>query len=119
MLKKQNIFQRMFSFAGEMERGEFWSDVAMRIISCFCAMIVCCIVLAVAVPVETEELIEITNIVVPILGVVWILPIIPRTRRRLRDAGYSAKTYYWLLLPGIGGVAFVVRLCGQSASDKK
>ena len=119
MHKRTNIFQRIFTFSGEMGRGEFWSGLVPRVIGAFCSMVIAGIVVAVVVPGDTEQLIVITNWVTRILGILWMLPVIPQTRRRLRDAGYPAKSYYWLLLPVIGWIVFIMRLCGPGVSNKK
>ena len=112
--KKPNIFQRNFSFAGQIGMAEFWSEVGVRLISLMCMAILTCIVIVVAVPGDTEDLIAIVDLVMPVLAVLWIGPIIALTRRRLRDAGYSARSYLWLLLPVIGWIIFLIHLCSKS-----
>ncbi len=112
--QKPNFFQRNFSFKGEMSVGEFWSEMGVRIISFLCAAIMLCIAIVVMVPGETKELIVIVDISVPILAILWVIPMIAMTRRRLRDAGFSAKSYLWLLLPVIGWIVFVALLLKKS-----
>ena len=116
MFKKRNFLWRTFNFSGYISAGNFWSDLAVRLISFFCAMIVMCIVISAVVPGDTEQIIALCESLVPVLALVWGAPIVPLTRRRLRDAGYSAKSYFWLLIPGIGLIAFVARLCGKSVA---
>ncbi|MBE6974848.1 MAG: DUF805 domain-containing protein [Ruminococcaceae bacterium] len=44
-----------------------------------------------------------------------LIPGLAITVRRLRDAGYKWTTYFWLLLPLVGAIIFLVRLCKKSA----
>ena len=113
--KRQNIFQRLFSFSGKIGRGEFWSELLTRLISLICMAIVLCFVIVSVVPGDTEHLTRVTDAAMPFLLVLWAVPVVALTRRRLRDAGFSAKSYLWLLLPVVGWVIFVVRLCRDSA----
>ena len=94
-----------------MERGEFWSEVGVRVIGFICAAIMLCILLAVLVPADTQELINLVDVTILILGLCWGVTIIAMSRRRLRDAGFGAKSYLWLLLPVVGWIVFLVRLC--------
>ena len=117
--RKQSFLHRTFTFDGCMTVSQFWTELGIRMISCVCGAILACILIAVVVPGDTQELIVVANNVVPIFVVVWWLPVIPMTRRRLRDAGYTAKSYLWLLLPGIGTLVFLVRLCAKSVVGQK
>ena len=105
----------MFTFSGYISPGQFWSEIVTRVIGFFCASIMLCIVASVAVPDDTEDIVAVVNILVPILGILWLIPIVVLTRRRLRDAGYSARSYLWLLLPVVGWAVFIVRLCARTA----
>ena len=112
--KQPNIFERNFSFAGKMDFIEFWQEVGMRVITLLCCSILLCIFIVVMVPGDTEYLIGVVNIAVPILAAIWAVSVVALSRRRLRDAGYSAKSYLWLLLPVIGWIIFIVCLCKKS-----
>ena len=112
--KKPNFFRRNFSFSGYMTSGEFWSEMGIRVISFLCAVILLSILIVVVVPGNTEELITVTEVAIPILAVFWAIPMVAMTRRRLRDGGFTAKTYLWLLLPAAGLIIFIVRLCAKS-----
>lgn len=118
LFEKKYFLWRSFTFSGYISRGQFWSEIAMRIIGFFCATIILCIVVSVAIPADTERVVALVNILLPILGLIWLIPIIALTRRRLRDGGYSAKSYLWLLIPGIGLIAFIARLCSGTAKRK-
>ena len=114
LMKGPNIIKRNFTFTGYLTAGEFWSEIGMRIISLLCAVIVTCILISVCLPGTSEDKLAVTNIVTPLLALVWFIPMICMTRRRLRDAGHSAKSYLWLLLPVIGWLIFLGQLCGKS-----
>ena len=42
------------------------------------------------------------------------LPMLAITVRRLNDAGYSVKSFCWLLIPVLGQIAFFARLLSKS-----
>ena len=119
LVEKKYFLWRIFTFSGYISPGQFWSEIAMRLIGYFCAVIILCIVVSAKVQGDTEELVELVNILVPILGVLWSFPILALTRRRLRDAGYTARSYLWLLLPVAGWIVFVIRLCSRTAQRGK
>ncbi len=112
--KKPNFFRRNFSFSGVIEATHFWSEIGVRVIGWLCASVLLSILISVLIPGTTEQLIELTNVVIPIFTIIWIIPMVALTRRRLRDAGYSAKSYLWLLLPVVGWIIFIVLLCRRS-----
>ncbi len=45
---------------------------------------------------------------------VLLLPSIAVTTRRFRDAGKSFNNFFWLLLPVIGWIVFIVKLSAES-----
>ena len=118
LFQKKSFLWRMFTFSGYISPGQFWTEIAIRFIGFFCATLILCIVLSVTVATDTEGVIALVNIFVPVLGILWLIPVIVLTRRRLRDAGYSAKSYLWLLIPVVGLVVFLVRLCSRTVPRK-
>lgn len=118
LMKGPGFFKRNFSFSGHMTAGEFWSDLGIRLIELLCAAILVCILVAVLVPGTTEELVTVSNIAVSVPTVFWFASTAAKTRRRLRDGGYTAKAYLWLLLPGIGTIVFIARLCAKSVPEE-
>ena len=118
LFKRGNFLFRTFSFKGYISVSAFWSDLPIRLISLFCAVILMCIAVSVCVPGEVEEIVTLCQWIVPVLALLWLIPVIPLTRRRLRDAGYTAKAYLWLLLPVIGWIIFIIKLCAKSVPRK-
>ncbi len=49
-----------------------------------------------------------------VYSIAALIPGIAITVRRLRDAGYKWTSYFWLLLPIVGQIIFIVRLCKPS-----
>ena len=117
--KPQNFFQRNFSFAGTVSRGEFWSDVGVRLISWLCAAVMLGMLFSVTIPADTQTVTNITEIAAIVLGAIWFVSIVAMSRRRLRDAGLGAKSYLWLLLPVIGWIVFIGMLCRKTAISEK
>ena len=118
LIQKRYFLWRMFTFSGYISPSQFWAEIPLRLISFFCATIFLCIVLSVATPGDVENVIALVDIILPILGLLWVIPIIALTRRRLRDAGYSAKSYLWLLIPVVGLIVFIMRLCSKTVPRK-
>ncbi len=116
--QKMGLLHRIFTFSGHISPREFWSEIGIRIIGFLCAVILMCILVSATVPGTTEEILALVNILVPILAVLWVIPMVALTRRRLRDAGQSPKTYFWLLLPVVGWIIFIVVLCKPTQERK-
>ena len=118
LVQKRYFLWRIFTFSGYISPSQFWSEIALRLIGFFCATIFLCIALSVAIPGDVERILALVDVLLPVLGVLWLIPIVALTRRRLRDAGYSAKSYLWLLIPVVGQIVFIVRLCCKTAPRK-
>ncbi|MBE6974718.1 MAG: DUF805 domain-containing protein [Ruminococcaceae bacterium] len=114
LYKKPNFFRQKFSFEGVLGVGEFWSEVGISVIGYLCLIIVACIAISVLVPGTTEELNSYTGWAALAFAVFHVLRIVALSRRRLRDAEYTAKSYLWLLLPVVGWIIFLARLCKKS-----
>lgn len=115
--KQQNIFQRSFSFKGTMSRNLFWNEAGIRVISLLCAVVLAAVAICIIVPADVQTLTLICEITACVLTLLWTVSLLAMTRRRLRDAGYGAKSYLWLLLPVIGWIVFICRLCAKSADE--
>lgn len=111
MTKEKYLLRRRLKKAERMSVSMFWSECAVSVISCLCAVIILTLVLSVTLPVSTERLTQIAEYSACAMALLWCIPIAVNTRRRLRDAGYSAKAYLWLLLPFAGWLVFVALLC--------
>ncbi len=111
MTKEERMVRRKLRKPQRMTVTAFWSDCAVRVISYLCALILMTIVLSVVLPVSTQLLTNIADVAAIVLAVLWCIPVIRNTRRRLRDTDHTAKAYLWLLLPVIGWIVFVALLC--------
>lgn len=118
MMKRKYTVLRKLKGAERMSVGIFWSECAVQVISYLCAVVVMTMVLSLTLPVSTEKLTRIVHYVAYGMIFVWCIPIVRNTRRRLRDAGYSAKAYLWLLLPFVGWLVFVVLLCKKGSLQR-
>ena len=114
MYRKPNILRDFFAFSGRVSANAFWSSFFVSLVIVFCLLIVVCMVVSAAVPGDVEELAKIMDWISAGMGAIWFVRITALSRRRLRDAGYSAKSYLWLLLPVVGFIVLFVRLCVRS-----
>ena len=114
----KNMYKRphYFSFSGQMTAPEFWSSLGTGLIGAFCVLMVLCMLLCTVVPAELAQLSQTMNWMTLAVCLVWLVRVAAISRRRLRDAGFTAKSYLWLLIPVVGLVIFAVtRLCARSA----
>lgn len=114
MFRRDAWLRRKLKLKRTMSVGAFWSECGVKVISYICAAIVLAIILSVTLPLSTEKLTDVTEYAAVVLAVLWCIPIARNTRYRLRDAGYTAKAYLWLLLPIVGWVIFVALLFAKS-----
>ena len=113
----KNMYKKphFFSFSGRATVGEFWSSFFASLMGSFATGILLCIVLVLMVPGEVEELAWLAEWVSMANSLFWFMHIAAVSRRRLRDAGFTAKSYLWLLVPGLGMIVFIFgRLCERS-----
>ena len=116
----KNIYKKphFFSFKGWLTVSEFWSSVFTSLLSSFCMLIVLCILLCIFVPGDVEKLDRIMRWGAIANALFWFIHIVALSRRRLRDAGFTAKSYLWLLLPVVGWLIFIfTRLCARSVDN--
>ncbi len=105
---------RMLKRKETMSAAVFWSELCLKIISYFCAVIIMILILSSVLDETTERLTLIVEYVALGMVPLWCIPIARNTRCRLRDAGYTAKAYLWLLLPIVGWIVFIVLMCAKS-----
>lgn len=97
-----------------MTPSVFWSEFGVKMISYLCVAILMAMVLSAVLPMSTEQITRIVEYAALGLAVLWCIPIARNTRYRLRDAGYTAKAYLWLLLPIVGWLIFIALLFAKS-----
>lgn len=118
MIKSKYPLFRKLKASQTMTVIAFWSECATQAIGCFCSMIGLLIVLSVIIGDDMEKINRFAEYGTIALIVLWSIPVIRNTRYRLQDAGYGKKAYLWLLLPVIGWIIFIVRLCAKSLPRK-
>ena len=118
MIKSKYPLFRKLKASQTMTVIAFWSECATQAIGCFCSVIGMLILLSVIIGDDMEKINRFAEYGTIALIVLWSIPVIRNTRYRLQDAGYGKKTYLWLLLPVIGWIIFIVRLCAKSLPRK-
>ena len=101
---------RKLNMLPTMSVAHFWSECLTSVIGCLCAVILMILILSVTIPVSEEQLTRIVEYAACGMVLLWCIPIARNTRYRLRDAGFTAKAYLWLLLPVIGWLIFIALL---------
>ncbi len=118
MIKSKYPLFRKLKASQTMTVSIFWSECATQAIACFCSMIGMLILLSVIIGDDMEKINRFAEYGTIALIVLWGIPVVRNTRYRLQDAGYGMKTYLWLLLPIIGWIVFIIRLCAKSLPRK-
>lgn len=118
MIKSKYPLFRKLKASQTMTVIAFWSECATQAIGCFCSMIGLLILLSVIIGDDMEKINRFAEYGTVALILLWSIPVIRNTRYRLQDAGYGKKTYLWLLLPVMGWIIFIVRLCAKSLPRK-
>lgn len=67
-----------------------------------------------ALHLSPEEATNFAREIVALYALASFVPMLSAAVRRLRDAGYSAKSFFWLLIPVFGQIAFFARLCSKT-----
>ena len=112
-----NMWKHILDFSGKTTRRHFSSALVQYVVYGFLVAIVEAIVFARLFGAENYQ-----PIVYSPYGIYCMLGCIALTSmsvRRLRDAGYGPKTFFLLLIPGLGLIAFAVRLWGKSMGTEK
>ena len=100
---------RIFDFTGKTTRRTFFTGVLM-LIPTGIVMLFVEILIAFLRSVPEYQ----TSLLMYIYGFAMIVGLFSSMVRRLNDAGYSARSLWWFLVPGIGGIAILARLCMKS-----
>ncbi|MBP3479052.1 MAG: DUF805 domain-containing protein [Oscillospiraceae bacterium] len=96
-------------FSGRTERWTYWKTMLTCWVLGFTIMLLDAVFSVMILRTTTPLL-----ILFRLYSVLWILTLPAMTVRRLRDAGYSPKSLFWICVPGIGAVALLARLCMKS-----
>lgn len=112
-----NYWRRYADFHGTTTVGEFWLNYLWFILVGIFFLISVPVVSVVVFRLSVDEYMRVFEILRAAYGVVNVVPLCAVTVRRLNDAGYSWKSLFWLLVPGIGLLAILARLCTNRCSD--
>lgn len=116
MPKKQNFIRRYFTFSGRMSMPEFWSEIGTGVIGAVCGVVILTILVCVVIPGDVSQVRPYANGAICLYGVVLLIRLMALMRRRLRDGGFSAGSFLWLLLPVAGWILLILRLCSRSVA---
>ena len=109
-----DFWRKYADFKGESTVLEFWLTLLWNSIVQLLLNIIVPIILVAAFDMETEQAYSLFKIVFMLYAVICVVPSLSLIVRRLRDAGFSAANLCWLLIPGIGVIALLMRLCTKS-----
>ena len=103
-----SCLKRYVKFSGRACRSEYW-------FWCLATFLIGFVIglLVVALP------LEVVNMLSNVLTLVFFLPGLAVAVRRLHDAGHSAWSLLWLLLPVIGWIILLVYYCKPSVAPNQ
>ena len=108
------FWKHYFNFKGHSTISEFLNALLWLVITNFAVIIGLGIVLIACFDFDADTALKWIEMIRSFLGVAALPPTFAITSRRLRDAGYSPKSFFWLLVPVIGMIAFAARLFSKS-----
>ena len=112
-----NMWRYGYSFSGRTTRRNYFKALTTHFILMLLMMFSVAII-SVIVCGDSSRAVWIAQLVCGAYGVASLVPCIAITVRRLNDAGYTAGSFWWLLIPVLGGVALIARLCGKSIENE-
>ena len=86
------------TFTGRTSRPDYWYFVL-------------------AVVIVSAALSILSDTLATVLSVLTLVPSLAAGARRLRDAGLSMHNFWWLALPVVGWIIFIVQLAQPSKKD--
>ena len=99
--------------------GAILFNLLLHILFVILFILICIFLGIVGIPgTWAETLPALVTTVVRVYDLAFFVPLLSATVRRLRDAGYSAKAFLWLLIPVLGMIAFFARLFEKSKQSE-
>ena len=113
-----DAWKRYRDFSGKSSRYQFWMAEFVHTLMQF--VLVICLAFGIAIwsDLTPDGSYTAFQIIFSLYRLLFLVPGLALTVRRLRDAGYTAKSFFWLFIPVIGGIAFFARLCTKSADEQ-
>ena len=109
-----DFWKRWNDFQGRTSRCSFWVALGAHILLNTLLQIGMAIVSVSLLRLTPETAMTYSHQLRHVFAILWCVAVLAMTVRRLRDAGYTAKSLLWLFVPFIGFVAIVARLCAKS-----
>ena len=108
------FWRRYADFKGKTTRRGFWTALLLWGMIDFVLLMTLSITAMFALKLGPGQAQSLAQGISSVYSCASIVPLLAITVRRLRDAGYSTKSFLWLLIPVIGQIAFLARLCSKS-----
>ena len=108
------IWSKYADFKGRTSVRGFWVAYVVWHCVAFASIIIPGVFAVLVLRWAPEEATNLANSISAVYCLISVVPILSLTVRRLRDAGYGPQSFWWLLLPGVGGIALFVRLLAPS-----
>ena len=114
-------WRRFADFSGRTSRRDYWVSCftgcgVYLLYSLFC--MVFCLVIAGYFDLSVELMSTVFRIMISLYSTAYLLPYLAMTVRRLRDAGYHSKLLLLWIIPPVGFLAILARLCSKSVEAK-
>lgn len=114
MMEYLDFWRHYADFKGKTTRRGFWTAIVLWGMIAFVLLMTLSITAMFALKLGPEQAQSLARGISCVYGWASIVPLLAITVRRLRDAGYSPRSFLWLLIPVIGQIAFFARLCSRS-----
>jgi len=104
-----DYWKRYFDFSGKSTRTQYWMVFLIQL------LISAIFSVFIAIPAMKTAF----TVIDSIWGIVNLIPGLAICVRRLRDGGKSWANIFWVLLPIIGVIVLIVKLCAPSIEEEK
>ena len=110
-------WHRAFDFSGRTCRSRYWQAIVWECVMRLLFIFVVALTVVLCTDLTAQQIYSAIQVVYNLYGLCFFVAMLSMTVRRLRDAGHTAKALFWFLLPGIGAVALLCRLCEASVPE--
>ena len=111
------LWRRAFDFSGRTSRSRFWQAIGWECLLRLMFLLFVPLTVVLCTDLSAQQIASAIDLAGRVYGFCLLISLTSMTVRRLRDAGYSAKALFWLLVPGIGMLALICRLCEKSIPE--
>lgn len=114
-------WRRFADFSGRTSRRDYWVACFTGFGVHFLYAMLCgilCLMMADFLKLSFDQMSSVLRILQSLYSAAYLMPYLAMTVRRLRDAGYHSKLLFLWIIPPVGFLAILARLCTKSIEEE-